>query len=456
MTARSVRNTLAVLIAIVIVSSLGILGWSWFQPGAMAFANGKPTSLASWRGRSPAGIPPELANADLVTRGRYLTRAADCEACHTAKGGKPFAGGRPFALPFGTLYSPNITPDRQTGIGEWTDADFLRAVHQGVARDGTRLYPAFPYASYTRLTDDDVLAIKAYLLSLPAIHQENVANTFTFPYNQRWLMFFWAALFNSNDRFKPVDGQSPEWNRGAYLVEALAHCGECHTPRNLFQSLDNRLKFAGGVAEGWNAYNISADKGTGIGNWTPEELASYLSTGHALGRGAAGGPMAEAVDMSLRHLTPSDVAAMVTYLKSVPPVKSENIPDRLADAASPSHAIGPQGNPLGKRIFEGSCASCHSWSGKGAIRAEAQLTGSRTVNDPSAMNVAQMVFSGTGRGPEDKASMPAFGAIFTDAEVAAVSNYVTGRFGSEPSHIDAADVARLRQQSGATLTARDH
>jgi mono/diheme cytochrome c family protein len=166
--------------------------------------------------------------------------------------------------------------------------------------------------------------------------------------------------------------------------------------------------------------------------------------------------MAEAVDMSLRYLTPSDVAAMVTYLKSVPPVKSENIPDRLADAASPSHAIGPHGNPLGKRIFEGSCASCHSWSGKGAIRAEAQLTASRTVNDPSAMNVAQMVLSGTGRGPEDKASMPAFGAIFTDAEVAAVSNYVTGRFGSEPSHIDAADVARLRQQSGATLTARDH
>ena len=456
MSAKAVLITLAGLAAIVVVVGLGFLGWVLLQPGPMAVANGKPVSLTSYQGHSPTGVPTELANADLVARGRYLTRAADCEACHTAKGGKPFAGGRPFSLPFGTLYSPNITPDRETGIGGWTDAEFLRAVHQGVSRDGTRLYPAFPYASYTMLTDDDVLAIKAYLLSLPAVRQENLPNTFRFPYNQRWLMIFWGSLFNRNDRFKPIDGQSSEWNRGAYLVEAVAHCGECHTPRTLLQSLDNRLKFSGGVAEGWNAYNISTDKGTGIGNWTPEELASYLSSGHANGRGTAGGPMAEAVDLGFRYLTASDVAAMVTYLKSVPAIKSENIPDRLAEAASPSHSIGPPGYPVGKRIFEGVCASCHSWTGKGAIRAEAQLTGSRAVNDPSAMNVAQMVLSGINHGSEDKAGMPAFGAIFTDAEVAAVSNYVTGRFGSEPSHIDAADVARLRQQSSATLTARDH
>jgi len=459
-TARTVRVTLIAVVAVVIVTALGLLGWIWLQPGPTGFARGKPVELATYHDGSPTGAPVELANADLLTRGRYLTRAADCEACHTAKGGAPFAGGRPFALPFGTLYTPNITSDKETGIGEWTDADFLRAVHQGIARDGTRLYPAFPYASYTMLTDDDVLAIKAYLFSLPAVRKENLPNTFRFPYDQRWLMFFWATLFNSNDRFKPVDGQSPEWNRGAYLVEAAAHCGECHTPRNAFQALNHRLKFSGGVAEGWNAYNITADKGTGIGNWTPRELADYLSSGHAMGRGTAGGPMAEAVDLSLRYMTPSDIAAMVTYLRSVPAIRSENIPDRLADAASPLHSSGPQGNPIGKRIFEGTCASCHAWTGKGAIRAEAQLTGSRAVNDPSAMNVAQMVLSGTGTGtgpgPDDKAAMPAFGVIFTDAEVAAVSNYVTARFGSEPSHIDAADIAQLRRQSGATLTAQDH
>lgn len=455
MTARIVRNTFIGLVAIVVIAGLGFLGWVVLQPGSTGFAKGKPVDLASYHGPSPTGVPVELANADLLTRGRYLTRAADCEACHTVKGGKPFAGGRAFALPFGTLYTPNITPDKETGIGEWTDADLIRAVHQGVARDGTRLYPAFPYASYTMLTDADVLAIKAYLFSLPAVRQENLPNTFKFPYNQRWLMFFWATLFNSNERFRPVDGQSPEWNRGAYLVEAAAHCSECHTPRTPFQSLNNRLKFSGGVAEGWNAYNITSDKGTGIGNWTPEELASYLSSGHALGRGTAGGPMAEAVDLSLQYMTPTDIAAMVSYLMSVPAVKSDNIPDRLAVAASPLHSNGPLGNPIGKRIFEGTCASCHAWTGKGAIRAEAQLTGSRAVNDPSAMNVAQMVLSGTGPGPEDKAKMPAFSAIFTDSEVAAVSNYVTARFGSEPSHIDAADVASLRQQSGATVAARN-
>ncbi|WP_288823996.1 cytochrome c [uncultured Paraburkholderia sp.] len=456
MTVRKVRAATIGLVIAALAALLILLAWAWLQPGPMGFASGKRVDLTAYRGQSPTGVPIELTSADLVARGRYLTQAADCEACHTAKDGKPFAGGRPFALPFGTLYTPNITPDKETGIGNWTDAEFLRAVHQGVAPGGVRLYPAFPYASYTMLTDDDVRAIKAYLASVPAVHQKNQANTLQLPYNQRWLMFFWSMLFNSNDRFKPVDSQSPEWNRGAYLVEAAAHCGECHTPRNQIQSLNNRLKFSGGVAEGWNAYNITGDKGTGVGNWSSEELASYLSSGHAAGRGTAGGPMAEAVNLSFRHMTRSDIAAMVTYLRSIPAIQSENIPDRLADSASPMHSRGPAGNPIGKRIFEGVCASCHAWTGKGAIRAEAQLTGSRAVNDPSAMNVAQMVLGGSGAGSNGAAGMPAFGAIFTDSEAAAVANYVTARFGSVPSHIDAADVAKLRQQSNATVTSRDH
>lgn len=456
MTAGTVRNVFTGLFALIILAGVAFLAWVWLQPGPISFAGGKAVSPGLVGGPSVTGVPIELAHADLLARGRYLTQAADCEACHTAKEGKPFAGGRPFDLPFGTLYTPNITPDKVTGIGTWTDADFLRAVHRGIARDGTRLYPAFPYASYSLLTDDDVLAIKAYLFSLPAVHHENRPNTFGFPYNQRWLMFFWSMLFNPNERFRAIENRSPEWNRGAYLVEAAAHCGECHTPRNLFQALDNHLKFSGGVAEGWNAYNISSDKGTGIGNWTSEELAAYLSSGHAAGRGTAGGPMAEAVDLSFRDMTPSDIAAMVTYLKSVPAVKSANLPDRLADAASPVHSLGPMGNPVGKRVFEGMCASCHTWSGAGALRAEAQLTGSRAVNDPSAMNVAQMVLSGTRVGPEDRARMPAFAALLSDTEVAAVANYVTARFGSEPSHIDAADVTKLRPQIDATISAKDH
>ena len=278
-----VRRGLALLALAAIVVVAAIIGRMVLEPGPYAFASGTPVDLAAYKGRSPTGVPPELANADPVARGEYLMRMADCEACHTAKGGVPFAGGRPFVLPFGTIYTPNLTPDPETGIGKWTDADFLNAVHRGVAPDGSRYYPAFPYASYTLLTDDDALAIKAYLFSLKPVKQANKPNTFAFPYNQRWLMAIWAGLFNPSHRFRPVDGQSAEWNRGAYLAEAAGHCGECHTPRNLMQALDQRRKFAGGVAEGWNAYNISANKVSGIGDWSVEELAAYLSTGHTKG-----------------------------------------------------------------------------------------------------------------------------------------------------------------------------
>ena len=271
------------------VAALGVVGWMVFQPGPYAFATGASVELAAYQGPSPVGVPAELANADAAAKGAYIARMADCAACHTAKGGTPFAGGRAFVLPFGTIYTPNLTPDAETGIGKWTDAEFLNAVHRGIAPDGSHYYPAFPYPSYTLLTDEDALAIKAYLFSLKPVKQANKPNTFAFPYNQRWLMTIWAALFNADHRFRPVAGQSAEWNRGAYLVEAAGHCGECHTPRNLMQALDQRRKFGDGVAQGWNAYDISADKVSGIGDWSVAELTSYLSTGHATGRGVASG-----------------------------------------------------------------------------------------------------------------------------------------------------------------------
>ena len=264
-----------------------------------------------------------------------ITRMSDCEGCHTAKGGQPFAGGRPFVLPFGTIYTPNITADAETGIGRWSDAQFLRAVHQGIAADGSRLYPVFPYASYTMLTDADVIAIKSYLFSLRAVRRTNRPNTFFFPFNQRGLMALWSAFFNRDERFRPIREQSPEWNRGAYLVEAAAHCGECHTPRNLLQAMDQRQKFDGGIAEGWIAYNITSDPISGLGDWSAEELAAYLKNGHARGRGTAAGPMGEAVDLSLSKLTQSDVSALVIYLRSVKPVRSDSLP-KLAGAAAES------------------------------------------------------------------------------------------------------------------------
>lgn len=269
------------------------------------------------------------------------------------------------------------------------------------------------------------------------------ANSLSFPFNQRWLMSVWSAMFNRDARFAPVAERSAEWNRGAYLVEAAGHCAECHSPRNLLQAVDNRRKFAGGVAEGWNAYNITGDRLTGIGAWSKDEIAHYRATGHSAGRGTASGPMAEAVDISLRHLTAPDVAAIAVYLKTMPAIHVDRLPDTLAGPASPAPRSFA-GNPVGRRIFEGACASCHAWTGSGALLEEAQLTGSRAVNDPSATNVAQMILSGTGRVGAGRPYMPPFASSYTDREVAAAANYVVGRFGSKPSRIATRDVAKLR------------
>lgn len=437
--------TLAGIVVVAGATVAGLIGWMVFQPGPYAFATGASVELTAYLGTSPTGTPAELANADAAATGAYIAHMADCAACHTAKGGAPFAGGRAFVLPFGTIYTPNLTPDLETGIGKWTDTSFLNAVHRGIAPDGSHYYPAFPYTSYTLLTDQDTLAIKAYLFSLKPVKQANKPNTFAFPYNQRWLMTIWASLFNPDHRFRPVEGQSAEWNRGAYLVEAAGHCGECHTPRNLMQALDQRRKFSGGVAEGWNAYNISADKVSGTGDWSVEELAAYLSTGLAKGRGVASGPMAEAVELSLSSLTKSDINAIVTYLHSVPAVASD-LP-KLAGPAQAMSQLAGIDNPVGKRIFEGNCVSCHAWTGAGAVIGEARLTGVRAVNDPSAANVVQMILGGGGGPGTPHPYMPSFGRSYSDAEIAAVADYVTARFGSSPSHVTHADVASFRRQN---------
>ncbi|HWA29897.1 MAG TPA: cytochrome c [Rhizomicrobium sp.] len=417
-------------------------------PGPMSFAGGTRVALADYHGANPTGVPAELANAGVVARGEYLARAADCAACHTAKGGAPYAGGLAINLPFGTIYSPNITPDKDTGIGNWTDAEFLNAVHRGIDDEGHRLYPAMPYASYTYMTDADALAIKAYLFSLAPVHAPNKESALSFPFNQRWLMAFWDMFFNPDERFAPNTARSAEWNRGAYLSEAMAHCGECHTPRNLAFALDNRSKFGGAVTAGWRAYNISSDKGTGVGAWSDGALADYLAHGHAMDHGTASGPMGEAVNDSFRYLVPSDIKAIVAYLRTVPAIRSKE-PATLAGPAPATHREPPGLDERGKMLFAGNCMSCHGWTGKSPIWNAATLTGVRAVNDPSAVNVAQVVIEGARHQLPDGTTvfMPAFGASFSDEEVAAVANYVTGRFGSAKSSLTAKDVASLRRQA---------
>ena len=441
------HRIIIVVVVAIVIGAIGVFAWREFSSGPLAFAGGSTVTLADYHEANPTGVPVDLSRADVVSRGEYLAKAADCVVCHTAPGGEAFVGGLAFPLPFGTLYSTNITPDSETGIGNYTDQDFLNAVQRGVRKDGARLYPAMPYPSYTFMTDADVLAIKAYLLSLPAVRRQNEPDRLQFPFNQRWAMIFWSWAFNPNTRFAPNTAKSAEWNRGAYIAEALAHCGDCHTPRNLAFALDNRWKFSGADAAGWRAYNITSDKGTGIGSWSDDEVVTYLAKGHTTGRGTASGPMGEAVDHSFSRMDPADIRALVSYLRSVPAVASSE-PTTIAPPAPESpKAGGAVADALGRKVFEQACASCHNWTGVSALSPFATISGSRAVNDPAATNVAQIVISGTRRFAPGAVSMPAFGSTYSDTEIAAVANYVTGRFGSVASKLTAKDVADLRWQT---------
>jgi mono/diheme cytochrome c family protein len=438
--------TLAGIIAVAVIVSIYIVA----GPGGTDFAGGKRVALSAYHEQDPTGVPVELKSSSLAERGEYLARAADCVVCHTAKDGAAFAGGLAFVLPFGTIYSTNITPDADTGIGNYTDANFLDAVHKGIRRDHARLYPAMPYPSYTFMSDADALAIKAYLFTLKPVHAPAPKNTLLFPFNQRALMGIWSLLFNPDKRFEPNVERSAEWNRGAYLAEAMEHCGECHTPRNLFFAMNNRQKFAGAVQAGWRAYNITPDRGSGVGAWSDADLMHYLSMGHASGRGTATGPMGEAVDESLSHLAPTDIAAMVTYLRTVAAIATGDLPAPKTEPAPPLPAEGLAANvdPRGKEVYEGACAGCHGWSGVSPVLSFATLTGARAVNDPTANNVAQVIILGAQRhAAGDAVNMPAFGAAYSDVEIASVANYVTARFGRQASDLTAARVAQLRTQN---------
>lgn len=383
----------------------------------------------------------------LVARGEYLATAADCAACHTTKGGKPFAGGLAFKLPFGTIYSSNITPDAEHGIGGWSEAEFVRALKSGIGKHGEDLYPAFPYTSYALLSDDDALAIFAYLKSLAPAASEAPQSDLAFPFNQRWLMRGWKLLFLPKSEMAQEPTRDAEWNKGAYLVEALAHCGECHTPRGLMFERQQAQALSGGDVEGWKAWNITSDKENGIGAWSDEELASYLSTGHAEGRGSASGGMREAVDLSLSKLPSEDIRAMISYLRTVPPVAGDSDlrkSDFSKTATDPTHTSDPEA-ALGRHIFAGACASCHGWQAAGRANPRAAIAGAHSFSDPEAANIIRVVLQGSSDGTAAPgATMPGFAAIYSDAEIAALANFMVGNFGGKKGTVTASDVAEAR------------
>jgi mono/diheme cytochrome c family protein len=369
-----------------------------------------------------SSIPDVPRTSELVTRGAYLTRAADCAACHTQPGGEPFAGGVAFELPFGTLYSTNITADRDTGIGQWSDDDFVRALHRGVAKDGRNLYPAFPYTSYNAMTRDDAVAIKAYLFSLPIVHAPDTPNRLSFPFDQRWALTAWKWMFLDEHRFRPDPNRGELQNRGAYLSTALGHCGECHTPRNALMAMSTRKILAGAEVSGWHAYNLTSDRASGLGDWTDAQLAQFLSVGHAEDHGPAAGPMAEVVENSTRYLTAEDVRAMVTYLRGLPARSS----GYKVPAAAPLTSMDIRG----RLLFVQACTGCHLLDGEGRQSAWAALRGDHSARESSGTNVVQVLIQGsqieTGQGPM---FMHPFIGGYSDDELAAIGNFVIGQFG---------------------------
>ncbi|MCO8310935.1 cytochrome c [Pseudomonas mandelii] len=395
-----------------------------------------------------AGAPVEITAK--LARGEYLARAADCVACHTVPGGKPYAGGLTFKLPFGTIYGTNITADRETGIGNWSDDQFVRAVREGVGPEGN-LYPAMPYTSYTAMSREDALAIKAYLFSLPPVKQPNPSNDLSFPFNQRWGMALWNLAFFENRRFTSNPDKGEQWNRGAYLTTALGHCGECHSPRNLAFAMKQSQYLAGEVVQGWFAANITPHKETGIGNWSEQQLAAYLATGHAPGRSSASGPMAEAVEHSLQYLTPGDIQAMLTYLRDIPAIAGDsatavNLKPQSALAATVV-APTPRQDSLGQRLFAQNCAGCHLWNGQGRQTKYASLRGSTASNDPQGRSVVQAILMGTRISiDEHHESMPGFAESHSDEEVAELANYVIAQFGGKQGTVTASQVAEQRKQ----------
>ncbi|ATM97954.1 gluconate 2-dehydrogenase [Yersinia frederiksenii] len=394
------------------------------------------------------------ADANLIARGEYLTKAADCVACHTTKDGKPFAGGLAFKTPMGTLYSPNITPDKETGIGRWSDEEFLRALHEGKGKNGENLYPAFPYTSYTLLQDDDVKAIKAYLFSLPAVHQPNRENDMPFPFNQRWGLWFWNLVNFDGQRFEPDSSKDAQWNQGAYFVEALGHCGECHTPRNITMGMKDSKAYAGTEIDGWTAFNITSDPHAGIGGWSQEQMVQYLRSGHVDGKAQAAGPMAEVIENSTRHLTDSDLNAMAVYLRSLKPLNPDDETQSRSDWGQPATSVNTlRGMPFtadnntdGARLYLGNCASCHGFTGGGVQDGYyPSLMKNSVVGASAPNNLINVILHGVSRKTNDgEVFMPGFANTLTDEQVVSLSHYLLQQFGQPALNIKADDVKTLR------------
>jgi mono/diheme cytochrome c family protein len=389
-----------------------------------------------WRPAIAAIDPPAPPSFDaaLVKRGRELAAVGNCANCHTVRGGKDFAGGLPVPTPFGTIFSSNITPDAETGIGRWPESAFARAMRGGVDREGRHLYPTFPYDHFTNVSTEDDQALYAFLMTRPAVAAPAHANQLPFPLDQRVMIAGWKLLFFHRGAYQPEPARSAEWNRGAYLVEGLAHCGACHTPRNLLGAERNSARFAGGDVDNWDAYAINAQSPAPV-PWDADALFAYLRNGWQPDHGVARGPMAEVVS-NFREVPDSDVRAIATYmadLSGAPTPERKSRGEQVLAQVKSSSARGANTDEAGAAIYAAACATCHE-SRRPLPYGGVNLALSTAFSGPDARNAANIVLSGV-RPVEGERSpiMPGFAASMSDTEIAALLNYLRTRFGNQPA-----------------------
>ncbi|MFG1174296.1 c-type cytochrome [Erwiniaceae bacterium CAU 1747] len=416
------------------------------------------TTLLLMAACSAAASDPQPDPA-LIARGRYLAVAADCGACHrqTVSNGAPFAGGSVIASPMGRIVASNITPSKQFGIGNYSEQQFADALRKGIASDSSNLYPAMPYTAYRGMTDADTHALYAYLMhGVEPYDRAPAENTaLAFPFNIRQLMWGWNLLYRDNPPFEPQSGLSAQLNRGKYLVDVLAHCSTCHTPRNMMMAEDNHRYLSGGPLEGWYAPNITPDK-SGIGDWSQQDLVTYLKTGHLAGKAQAAGPMGEAVEHSFRYLKDDDLQAIAAWIKQVPaqsgPLARVGSVPALVDINA---TVGGQGDQAslansvstdGATLYSAACSSCHGQTGEGTKdNFYPSLTHNSAVSAATPDNLVMTVVEGIHRqGSDADVSMPAFAAQLNNAQIASVTHYVRSHFAGISQPVTAEDVSQIR------------
>jgi mono/diheme cytochrome c family protein len=387
------------------------------------------------------GVAPANSGQDFsqIERGRYLAIAGDCAACHTKPGGRPYAGGLPIETPFGSVVAPNLTPDNETGIGLWTDEEFVRAVTRGIRRDGAYLFPAMPYPYYTRVKQDDVLAIRAYLATLPPVSNSVAADQLPFPLSLRADMAAWNKLYFTPGAFQRNGAKSAEWNRGAYLGEGLMHCGACHTPKNLAGGDKTGETLQGSVLQGWFAPDLTNDLRRGLGGWSVDDIAGYLKTGHNR-FAAATGPMADEITQSSSQMSDSDLHAVATWLKDQPAPKEVG--------AQPVASTAPM-MKLGAAIYRDECSACHTPNGAGIPGLFPALAGAPSVQSIDPTSIIRVVLAGTRsvgtEGAPTAPAMPGFAGLLSDRETAAVLAYIRNAWGNAATAVTSNDVATQRR-----------